>query len=189
MSNILVVMALDIESRGHFDHCDVVYTGLGKVNAAYRLTRAIADKKPDMVVNLGSAGSNHFKTGSLVCCTQFVQRDMDVTPLGFKTYETGFDASPVILDNGQLVLGLDEAICGTGDNFDTSGKASVYNVVDMEAYALAKVCLNESLPFYCVKYISDGADDSAATDWEEALEEGAKLLSSVFEQQIVKKAA
>jgi adenosylhomocysteine nucleosidase len=35
----------------------------------------------------------------------------------------------------------------------------------MEAYALAKVCLLEGASFICVKYITDGADHSAASDW------------------------
>ena len=40
-----------------------------------------------------------------------------------------------------------------------------YNVVDMEAYALAVVAMQEDIPFLCLKYISDGADDNAAEDW------------------------
>jgi hypothetical protein len=37
---------------------------------------------------LSSAGSSEYKTGEVVCCTQFIQRDMDVTPLGFPKYKT-----------------------------------------------------------------------------------------------------
>jgi len=36
----------------------------------------------------------------------------------------------------------------------------------MEAYALAKVCWHENAKFACAKYISDGADTSAADDWQ-----------------------
>lgn len=40
-----------------------------------------------------------------------------------------------------------------------------YNVIDMEAFALAKVAEQEGIDFLCLKYISDGADGNAADDW------------------------
>jgi adenosylhomocysteine nucleosidase len=36
----------------------------------------------------------------------------------------------------------------------------------MEAYALAKACRLGGAPFACVKYVTDGADDTAASDWQ-----------------------
>jgi adenosylhomocysteine nucleosidase len=39
----------------------------------------------------------------------------------------------------------------------------------MEAYALAKVCHLERARFACAKYITDGADTSAATAWQRNL--------------------
>ena len=43
------------------------------------------------------------------------------------------------------------------------------DVVDMEAYAIAKVCKLENIEFKCFKYISDNADDNANIDWNENL--------------------
>src|SRR5687768_16931828 len=42
---LLVVMALPLESQGVFERAgiDVLFTGIGKVNAAYALTRRLAD--------------------------------------------------------------------------------------------------------------------------------------------------
>jgi adenosylhomocysteine nucleosidase len=50
------------------------------------------------------------------------------------------------------------------------------DVVDMEAYAIAKVCLLENIEFKCFKYISDNANDNANIDWNENLELGAKAF-------------
>ena len=50
------------------------------------------------------------------------------------------------------------------------------DLVDMEAYALAKVCKLEGIEFKCFKYISDQADGQAASDWIENCKKGAKLF-------------
>lgn len=173
-------MALESESCGLFKNAPVLYTGLGKVNAAHRLTRLICDKKPSLIINLGSAGSSHFKTGTLVNCVQFIQRDMDVSPLGFEKWFTPFDNEPVILEYGERLDGFESGLCGTGDSFDVSGKKEVYTIVDMEAYALAKVCKAESIPFVCVKYVTDGADGNSTTDWEKNLRTGAERLFEAY---------
>ena len=48
------------------------------------------------------------------------------------------------------------------------------DVVDMEAYAIAKVCKLEGIEFKCFKYISDNADENATSDWIENCKKGAK---------------
>ncbi len=50
----------------------------------------------------------------------------------------------------------------------------------MEAYALAKVCKSQDIPFACIKYISDGANETASFDWNTALLEGAKKLKETI---------
>ena len=52
----------------------------------------------------------------------------------------------------------------------------------MEAYALAKICKLENIDFVCIKYISDGADTSAADDWNAALNDSAKKLFNEYQQ-------
>jgi hypothetical protein len=55
----------------------------------------------------------------------------------------------------------------------------------MEAYALAKICKLQKIPFTCVKYITDGADGGAAKDWNQALNMAAKELFECYEKNIV----
>lgn len=165
LTNSLFLFALESEAGDHFNDHNKLITGIGKVAATYALTKAIHTQKPKLIVNLGSAGSNFFKRGTVVCCTQFIQRDMDVRPLGFELYETPLSGLPPVLKYGLTMDGLPVGICGTGDHFDTNHTTTAYNLVDMEAYALALVAMQENIPFLCLKYISDGADGSAAEDW------------------------
>ena len=44
----------------------------------------------------------------------------------------------------------------------------IIDVVDMEAYAIAKVCKLENIQFKCFKYISDKADGNAENDWKKS---------------------
>src|SRR5438067_3883631 len=152
----LFVFALDSEATGEFDDCNKVIVGAGKVNAAYALTKAIYYHKPKLIINLGSAGSNTFKRGEVICCTQFIQRDMDASTLGFQRYQTPFSELPPVLNYGLKIKGVQEGICGTGDSFETNHSSSDYNVIDMEAYSFALIAMKEQIPFLCLKYISDG---------------------------------
>ena len=174
-------MALESECRGRFVQENIIYTGVGKINAAYNLTKAIAQKSPKIIINLGSAGSTKFNSGMLVNCTKFVQRDMDVQPLGFEKWVTPFEKNyQQILHYGKRLSHLQEGICGTGDSFDISASKEIYDVVDMESYALAKICKAENIEFICIKYITDGADGKAAQDWNAALEDASKKLFDEF---------
>jgi adenosylhomocysteine nucleosidase len=54
------------------------------------------------------------------------------------------------------------------------------DVVDMEAYAIAKVCKLENIEFKCFKYISDNADQNASNDWNTNLILGAKAFAELI---------
>ena len=183
---LLVVMALEAEAQGMLqaEGAEVLFTGVGKVNASYRLTRRVAHlaesgQRP-LVVNFGTAGSRRYATGSLVACHRFVQRDMDVTGLGFSHGETPFESLPRVLEFDHVLAHLPAGLCASGDNFETRTHADEFDVVDMEAYALAKVCALEGLAFVCVKYVSDGADEHAGQTWESALPHAAAAFVDVY---------
>lgn len=180
--NPLLVFAMEQESQDVFEGYEVLHTGIGKVNASYALTQTLQKSRPSLVVNMGTAGSRKHTGGTVVNCTSFVQRDMDVTVLGFEKWKTPFSPDPVSLLYGQRVEGLPQGVCGTGDNFDSSAEALHFDVVDMEAYALALICQRESIPFLCLKYISDGADEDAQGDWNEALHRAAETLKDILEK-------
>ena len=170
------------ESQDIFSGYDVLHAGIGKVNAAYALTTRLAHSTPDIVINMGTAGSRKHPGGHIINCTSFIQRDMDVTKLGFEKWQTPFSTDPVIISHGLAVDGLSQGLCGTGDSFDTSESASHFDVVDMEAFALALICQRRNIPFLCLKYISDGANDDAHKDFSTALRDTAKQLHDALKK-------
>jgi adenosylhomocysteine nucleosidase len=183
----LVVIALRVESSGVFEAAGVpvLYCGVGKVNAAIALTQELAryahqGEEMPLVVNFGSAGSRCFAPGSLVACQEFVQRDMDVSGLGFALGITPYDEAPSALTFEPLFTHLPAAVCGSGDSFATADIEVDCAVIDMEAYALAKVCWHENARFACVKYVTDGADHAAADDWQRNVHVAAEEFLQLF---------
>ncbi len=176
MTKPLLVFAMEQESQDVFQKYDVLHSGIGKVNASYALTSRLRKEKPSIVINMGTAGSRKHEGGTIVNCTGFIQRDMDVTLLGFPKWQTPFSSDPVKIDYGAAVNGFLQGICGTGDNFDATENAGNFDVVDMEAYALALICQRENIPFLCLKYVSDGANDDAHKDFNQALHDTAEKL-------------
>ena len=87
-------------------------------------------------------------------------------PLGFKIGDTPFDKINMIKTSSEGIS------CSTGDNFVDKNPKIYSELVDMEAYALAKVCHNYDIPFIPFKYITDGADEQAHEDWESNLADG-----------------
>src|SRR5690606_19834670 len=183
IDGVLFTFALESEAADLFEERNHLICGIGKVSATYHLLKAIQAERPSLIVNLGSAGRNHFQRGEVVCCTKFIQRDMDAVALGYELYETPLSGLPTILEYGLLMEGLQEGVCGTGDNFEMAHAATGYNVVDMEAYALAVVAMKENIPFLCLKYISDGADGNAAADWTVQVHQAAAAFGKLLKLQ------
>lgn len=165
VEDTLFVFALESEAGKAFDHTQKLITGIGKVSAAIELTKEIIRRKPKLIVNLGSAGGIGFHKVEIICCTKFIQRDMDAQGLGFKKFETPLSNIPIVLENGLKMDGVEEGICGSGDSFEMNHINTEYNVIDMEAYPLALIAMQENIPFLCLKYISDDAGSDAADDW------------------------
>ena len=183
----LIVMALPQESAGLLEGAGarLLYTGVGKVNAAARLARHLAElratgKAPRRVVNLGTAGSRGVRAHTLVACNRFSQRDMDVSGLGFPRGVTPVDAAPPVIAFPPVFTALPQLTCSTADSFATHLHEVDGDVVDMEAFALARVCLDEQLPFACAKYVTDGADSDSASHWEAALEAAARSFVALY---------
>jgi adenosylhomocysteine nucleosidase len=192
MKNILVVMALNQESQGLFEQEDIfpLYTGVGKINATYTLTKHLAESVSyDLVLNLGTAGSKNFKKGEVVHCPIFCQGDMNAKALGFGEMQTPFDVDYQKGKLHDLLSNIKDytnvAICETSDTFQTDinpYKNALVTVYDMEAYALWKVCRKEDIPFKCFKYVSDSGNENSNVDWNESLKDSAKKLVEVYKR-------
>jgi adenosylhomocysteine nucleosidase len=186
-SKPLIVMALPQESRGLLEAAgaEVLYTGVGKVNAAATLARRLGELQArghdvPLVVNMGTAGSRSVAAHTLVACNRFAQRDMDVSGLGFPPGVTPFDEAPPVIEFAPVFAHLPQLLCSTADSFATHRHEVTGDVVDMEAFALARVCLMEHALFACVKYVTDGADGDSAAHWQAALEAASRAFAGVY---------
>jgi adenosylhomocysteine nucleosidase len=189
---VLVAMALAAEGAGRFEAAGiaVLYTGVGKVNAAIALTRTLeryrhAERALPLVVNFGTAGSLRHAPQTLVACRRFVDRDMDVTALGFAHGTTPFDALPPMLEFAPCFPALTDAICGSGDSFSTAApRGPPVDVIDMEGYALAKACRIAGAEFACAKYVSDAANQDAARHWQENVAGAAERFVELYRELV-----
>ena len=164
-------------------HIDLIYTGIGKVNAAIAATQHLLheDPKNTIVLNYGSAGSTDLPLHSLWLCRRFRQADMDVRPLVPEKHFTPLDEVfyPQI-EQGILVFEEDGHICTTQDTFQQKPE---YEVNDMEAYGLAKVCRIFGFDFNAYKFISDSGD---AHDWKDNHHLGIEQFSQILVERFAR---
>ena len=101
-------------------------------------------------------------------CLQLVDRDLRVLEVKPPLGNLGLHFSHVEFNP----IGKNEW-CASGDSF-VNNRNSPYTdyVIDMEAYALAKVCWKRNVDFISFKYITDGANESSGKDWESNLADG-----------------
>jgi adenosylhomocysteine nucleosidase len=164
--NDLILIAIRDEAPALAALSNVFFTGVGKVNAALTAARLIEKYRPERIWNFGTAGGITVDNG-LHRCTRFLQRDMLVTALGFSPGQTPYEDA-IAIETGEGGL-----TCSSGDSFVTDASLHLpSDVVDMEAYALAKACHQAGILFHCYKFISDKADDSSSSDWTANVQNG-----------------
>lgn len=153
----------------------VFFTGVGKVNAAITATEVIVKHCPQHIINFGTAGGITVGPG-LYECTSFVQRDMNCEALGCVPGQTPGEDVVNIGHPGGIT-------CSTGDCFVSNPALAIpADIVDMEAYAIAKVCDRFDVKFECWKYITDQANHSAHIDWQQLVSQGQSYYITRLQQ-------
>ena len=167
-------MALEHEAPKMSKWENVFFSGVGKVNAAITAGKLIERFQPRTVWNFGTAGGIKLHDG---ChgMKNFVERDKGKCP---ESMELVLPTDPKIISWGMGYT------CSTGDNFvtDPDSLEDPAHVVDMEAYAIAKACLNQHVDFKCFKYVSDKADEGADLDWLANIADGEEHYIKIFQQ-------
>ena len=176
----IIVAALDMETPNLEHFAPIVHTGIGKLNAAIRLYEAILFHKPSLVINYGTAGTVSNKTGLLKVNT-FVQRDMDVRGLGVPRGVTPFMEEQLPHPEGIVLASGDSFV--TDSELHLEGLEIAVDLIDMEGFALHKVCQHHQTPFDCYKYVTDSTDDDASTDWVDNVAKGAELFVDVLQRE------
>ena len=184
---ILIVYAIPQEKiEVNIPNAEVIYveTGMGKVNAAKKTMRAICEYHPDMVINIGSAGTLNHKVGDIFVCNHFIDRDLRKVTLDgvVSELEFGNDAINRIFTGCDLMYGT----CNTGDSFITQGNYIEGDVIDMESFAEADVCREMGVPFFAVKYVTDVVGQNSSEEWFAKLADARAGLKHFFDNNVIK---
>lgn len=176
--SILFVMAVEAE-YGPFLRSRIVplMTGVGPVEASIVATKALmaldaSGTLPDLIVSLGSAGSAKLEQTQVYQASSVAYRDMDASPLGFEKGKTPFLDLPAAVELPLRIPGIATASLSTGGNI-VSGAAYDgidADMVDMETFAVMRVCHMFNRPLIGLRGISDGkAELTHVNDWTEYL--------------------
>ncbi len=175
---VLFVMAADAEYGPHLKRLfKPLMTGVGPVEAGVRLGAEFArlqaaNRLPDLIVSLGSAGSRRLEQTGIYQATSVSYRDMDASALGFEKGVTPFLDLPAILPLGHRIAGIGGASLSTGANIVSGAAydAVAEDMVDMETFAVLRACQLFSVPLIALRGISDGAAElKHVGDWTEYL--------------------
>ena len=176
----LIVVALKSEYSN--PNIDVLYTGVGKLNAMMKLALYIEKwGRPSQIINYGTAGTVNKKHQGLVEVDTILQRDMIAepqAPRGVTPFDDANTAGAIMLNSGTDVT------LGTGDSFVTAPdpwfEYANIDIVDMEAFALAKYALQRDIPFRSFKFVTDFADENALKNWTENVSSGHTAFDKIL---------
>lgn len=162
-----------------------VITGIGKAKATMRLTEAICKDRPDLVLNIGTAGTLKHKVGDIFVCQEFIDRDFLGANIPGVEAEVDFKSELLNIDFVQnwFSRGV-QGICNTGDSFVSQAQSFLGDIVDMEVFAQAIVCKHFNLPLVSVKYVTDIIGQNSIQHWEAKLADARKDLTNWFEEMV-----
>lgn len=178
-SRILYIMATEQEYGPALQaRIKPLITGVGPVEASIGATRALAMLQeqgsfPDLVVALGSAGSATLQHTGLYQVRSVSYRDMDASPIGFEKGCTPFLNLPAVLELPMQLPGIAGARLSTGADIVSGAayEAIDADMVDMETYAILRVCLVYNLPLIGIRGVSDGQNElMKLMDWTASLD-------------------
>jgi len=169
--------------------------GIGKVFSAVCAQTMILGFKPDVIINIGVAGSlsDELSIGDIAIADKVVQYDIDTTALGDEPglisglnlvyIPTDEKISSILADSvNDLGIKCKLGTVATGDAFvnNNEKKKSIIDkfsavACEMEGGAIAQVCYINNIPFSILRTISDGGDENSHLDYAAFLKKAAEL--------------
>lgn len=192
---------------GQLDGKEVVLlqSVIGKVNAAVSTTLLLSKFAPSKVINIGSAGgyAQSLNVGDVVISDQVCHHDVDVTVFGYSMGQVPGMPATYAADNALIaeakaavarldLVKAEVGLIGTGDSF-MQDPVRVEKVradfpellaVEMEAAAVAQVCVKFETPFVVVRALSDIAGKESSQSFEEFLVVAAKNSSAMVREML-----
>lgn len=168
----------------------VCVSGVGKVNAAATTQAIIMKYAPNMIINIGVAGTTtrELGIGDFVVGSSYVQFDVDTSPVGDPKYMISGINKIFIESNKELcekavtvakrlfpdknvavgrIASSDKFIGGDNSYLKDEAIALGASCVEMESGAIAHVALLNNVSYIAVRTISDSADGEAPDSFAE----------------------
>lgn len=172
MSNILLISATKLEHHddelyGHPIHI----IGVGKVNAAINTLKLIQKFQPKHIVNFGSCGNlkGHNIGSVLEVGTVYDDFYGCVVP----------EHEPISISDSDIKLFTTDTFYDASAVYSNSYTENIRNcdLVDMEGYSVAKVCMSENISLSLFKWVSD---DGNSHNWKINASIGYSNFKKVF---------
>lgn len=182
----------------------VVKSGIGKVNASVCSQVLISEFHVDAVINTGVAGAifDELEVGDIVISQDVIQHDFDVT--GFGGYKLGeiprmdeyiFQADSDLIHMASRATNHDKednkhkAFVGrilSGDIFIANHEKKEFlwkefkgYCTEMEGAAIGHTCYLNNIPFVVIRAMSDKADGTAHTNFNDFFKTAAKNSTEI----------
>lgn len=187
--NILITFALKDElfpSSNHQKkemigghHLTYIETGIGKARAAAMTMKAALEHKPDLILNIGTAGSIHRTKGEILLCNHFIDRDLVKISIDCIRHEIIF---PRERFGSFFVDGQAFYTANTGDSFVTEVSDLQGDAINMESFAEADVADFLGIPFVAMMYITDIIGQNTADIWKGELPSASVAINNALEK-------
>jgi len=157
---------------------DPLMCGVGPIEASLTMASRLQQTRDrgeslDLVVSLGSAGSQTCALGTVHQVSEVSWRDIDATRLGVSKGVTPFLDCPARIPIPTPLPGIPATTLSTGakvlgsDDYADLGSA----MADMETFAVLRACERFGVLMLGLRGISDGPGDlSAMSDWTSRLD-------------------
>ncbi|KGX93543.1 5'-methylthioadenosine/S-adenosylhomocysteine nucleosidase [Pontibacillus halophilus JSM 076056 = DSM 19796] len=180
-------------------------SNIGKVNAALATAVLHERYQPTHVINTGSAGgfAEELSVGDLVISSEVRHHDVDVTAFD---YEYGqVPGMPAYYQPDEELVALAEqatrkldsihsvrGLIATGDSFMQDKtrvdfvrtKFPQLQAAEMEAAAIAQVCVQYETPFVIIRSLSDIAGKESNVSFDQYLEKAAKHAATLINHMV-----
>lgn len=154
----------------------LLFSGIGKVNAAIATSLLIDRYEPEAVLNTGVAGGfdKDLETGDIVISTEVCHHDVDATPFGheigqvpqmphFYSADSGLLTKAQAIISSNLGYAVKSGLIVSGDVFVEGiqiAEKILHNfpkalAAEMEGAAIAQTCYTLDTPFLIIRSISD----------------------------------
>tara|TARA_A100001015_G_scaffold248808_1_gene286427 strand:- start:2993 stop:4411 length:1419 start_codon:yes stop_codon:yes gene_type:complete len=149
------------------EHTLCIITGVGKENSSKSAKWISYHCHPSAVINFGSTGNDtnlDFKIGDLITPDTFLSRDFCLDSLG--TFPFLVESNIHHIDQLYSCINKDDCF--------------KHSFIDMEAAFQAQIFFQKSIPFFCIKYVTDYNDEHVAKDFVSSLNGLKKRFSILF---------